>query len=240
MNNRNFKYVSIDVVANRIMKHPLLKDVNYEDIISHAVDVLRLVNVPASYEEAGSYHEIIEYKAKLPDDNLNLKTVDYINYSGNSTPMVLATDSLNNHHSKLNKNRIAGQSVLTYTINGGMIQTNQETGRIFITYDQLKCGPDGFPMIPDSVPLIKAIENYIKIQAFTVMVDLNKMAGASLQRVETEYSWYIGKAQTEFQGFVNEDDTESFLRDFKKLFIENTNHKERNMYNVNREVRYKS
>lgn len=240
MNNRNFQYVSMDVIANRILKHPLLKDLNYEDIISHAVDVLRLVNVPATYEEKSSYHDIIEYKAKLPDDNLNLKTVDFVHPSGNTTPMVIATDTLHNHHSKLNKNRNLYQTVLTYSINGGMIHTNKETGRIFITYDQLKCGEDGFPMIPDSIPLIKAIENYIKIQAFGVMVDLNKIPGSSLQRAEQEYSWYIGKAQAEFQGFVNDDDTESFLRDFKKLFIETTNHKERNMYNVNREQRYRS
>lgn len=240
MNNRNFQYVSMDVIANRIMKHPLLHDINYEDIISHAVDVLRLVNVPATYQEKSCYKDIIEYKVKLPDDNLNLKTVDLISTSGTPTPMVIATDTLQNQYMKLNKNRSAGQSVPTYSVNGGMIHTNKENGRVFITYDQLMCGEDGFPMIPDSVPLIKAIENYIKVQVFSVLVDLNKMPGQSLQRVEQEYSWYIGKAQTEFQGFINDDDTESFLRDFKKLWIENTNHKERNMYNVNREVRYRS
>lgn len=240
MNNRNFQYVSIDVVANRILKHPLLKDINYEDIISHTVDVLRLVNVPATYEEKSSFHDITEYKAKLPNDNLNVKAVDYVTAAGNNIPMVIATDTLNNHHSKLNPTRNKNQSVYTYSINGGMIHTNKETGRIFITYDQLKCGEDGFPMIPDSASLIKAIENYIKIQVFNVLADLNKIPGASLQRAEQEYSWYIGKAQTEFQGFINDDDTESFLRDFKKLFIENNNHKERNMYNVNREVRYKN
>jgi hypothetical protein len=238
MNNRNHKYISMDVIANRILKHPLLKDMNYEDIISHTVDVLRLVNVPATYEEGSMYRDIIEYKAKLPQDNMNLKTVDYVR--GNShVPMVIATDSLNNHLEKLPSER-NNRAAYTYTVNGGMIHTNQETGRIFITYDQLKCGPEGIPMIPDSVSLIKAIENYIKVQVFSVLVDLQKMGGASLQRAEQEYSWYIGKAQTEFQGFMNEDDLESFLRDFKRLFIENTNHKERNMYNVNREVKFKN
>lgn len=240
MNTRNFQYISMDVIANRILKHPLLSSINYEDIISHAVDVLRLLRMPASYEEKGSYHDLIEYKAKLPDDNLNIKTVDYVSHSGQTTPMVIATDALHNHNSKLTSGRISGQTVLTYSINGGMIQTNQENGRIFITYDQLKCGENGVPMIPDSVPLIKAIENYIKVQVFTVLVDLNKLPGQSLQRVEQEYSWYIGKAQTEFQGFINDDDTESFLRDFKRLVIENTNHKERNMYNVNREAKLRN
>lgn len=238
MNNRNFKYISMDVVANRILKHPLLKDMNYDDIISHAVDVLRLVNVPATYEEASSYHDIIEYKAKLPADNLNVKTVDFVTYAGGMIPMVIATDSLHNHMDRL-PGRGAGQTVYTYSINGGMIHTNQENGKLFISYDQLKCGEDGYPMIPDSVSLRKAIENYIKVEAFQVMADMGKISYNTVSKAEQEYAWYIGKAQTEFQGFINDDDTESFLRDFKRMFIENTNHKERNMYNVNREIRYK-
>ena len=237
MNNKNYKYVSMDSVANRVMKHPLLKDINYEDIISHTVDVLRLVKVPGIYEEKSCFHEIIEFKAKLPDDNLNLKTVDYVS-GNNHIPMVIATDTLQNHLHKLSPGR-NNHSAYTYSINGGMIHTNKEHGTIFITYEQLKCDDEGSPMIPDSIALYKAIDNYIKIQVFEVMVDMGKIGPGSLSRAETEYAWYIGKSQTEFQGFQNDDDTESFLRDFKKLFIESTNHKERNMYNVNREVKLK-
>lgn len=237
MNNRNFKYVSMDTIANKVMKHPLLKDINYEDIIAHTVEVLRLVKVPGVYEEESCFREIMEFKAKLPSDNLNLKTVDYVRGTQH-VPMVIATDSLQKHLHKLAPSR-NNHSAYTYTVNGGMIHTNKESGTLFITYEQLKCDDNGVPMIPDSMALSKAIENYIKQEVFAVMVDLGKIGPGSLARAEREYAWYIGKAQTEYQGFQNEDDTESFLRDFKKLFIESTNHKERHMYNVNREVKMK-
>lgn len=238
MNNRNFKYISMDVIASRVTKHPLLKDINFEDIISHTVDVLRLLNVPGAYEEDSVYKDIVEYKVKLPQNNLNVKSVDLVK-GDKMIPMVIGSDSHHNHLQKLNKNR-SQYTGYTYTINGGMIHTNQENGKVFVVYDQLKCGDDGYPMLPDSTSLIKAIENYIKVQVFSVLVDLQKIGGGSLQRAEQEYAWYIGKAQSEFQGFINEDDTEGFLRDLKRLFPKNNTHENRHRYNVNRELRYKS
>ena len=238
MNTTNNKYISIDVITSRILKHPLLKDLNYEDIISYTVDVLRLVNMPRSYVEKSCYLNIVDYKAKLPNDNLNIKTVDYIQ-GGYPNPMTIATDSLHNHMDKLT-NKARNTSVLTYTIDYEMIKTNQESGVLFITYNTLQCDKDGLPMIPDNVALIKAIENYIKVQVFSVLVDLQKINRESLNRAEQEYCWYIGKAQTSYQGFLNEDDMESFLNDFKRLFIQNNTHGQRHMYNVNKELRYKN
>lgn len=238
MNKNNYKFVSIDVVANRILRHPLLKDTNYEDIIAYTVDVLRLVNVPRSYEEKSQYINIVEYKAKLPNNCLNVKSVDYIQ-SGSAYPMVIATDSLHNQIDKLTTNKKRNQCMYTYSLNANMIHTNQEEGRLFVVYDVLKCGEDGFPMIPDSIALRKAIESYIKYEIFSVLEDLGKMSGRAVEKANQEYSWYIGKAQTEFQGFINDDDLESFLRDFKRLFIQNKTHNHRHTYNVVREQRYK-
>jgi len=237
MNKNNYNFISMDVVASRITKHPLLKDINYEDIIAYTVDVLRLINMPRSYEEDSFYAEVIERKAKLPSDNLNVKTVDYI-VNGQAYPMVIATDSLHNQIHKLKEKR-RNESAYTYSLNAGLIHCNQEDGVVFVTYDKLKCGEDGYPMIPDSVNVRLAIENYIKKEIFGVFFDLGKIPERSVQKAETDYDWYIGKAQTEFQGFINDDDMESFLRDFKRLFIQNSTHKDRHMHNMLREKRYK-
>lgn len=237
MNNNNFKYISIGVIISRLLKHPLLKDMNIEDIISYTVDVLRLVNVPSSYVEKGCYLELADYKALIPEENINVKTVDYIK-SGFPIPMVMATDTLHNHIDVLPKDR--NSSEYTYSVNGCMIKTNCIEGVVFVTYDILAQDENGLPMIPDNVALIKAIENYVKSNVFGVFADLGKMPRASAEKAEQEYNWYIGKAQTSFQGFKNEDDIESFLRDFKRLFIINKSHDTRHRYNVNRELKYKN
>ena len=127
----------------------------------------------------------------------------------------------------------------TYTLNNGAIHTNQEDGQVFIVFDGFGCDKEGFPLIPDSMSLILAIENYIKWMVFSVFLDLGKISSSSVDRAEQQYNWYIGKAQTEFQGFQNDDELESFLRDWKRQFSQDKNHRSRGMYRNIREQRYK-
>ena len=243
MNKNNYKFISIDIVANRIKKHPLLKDMNFEDIIAYTVDVLRLVSVPRAYEEKGEYLTLSEFKAKLPVNCLNVKSVDYVKGT-NMYPMVMASDTLNNHVSKVQANSSKRKPVntcnYTYSLNADKVYTNQDEGQVFVVYDTLKCGDDGYPMIPDSVALRLAIENWIKFNVFQVFEDLGKITGRSVERADQQYSWYIGKAQTEFQGFINDDHMESFLNDFKRLFLMNKSHADRGLYDNLKEQRYKN
>lgn len=236
MNNNNFKYVSMSVITNRILRHPMLKNMNFDDIISYTEDVLRLVNMPLTYVEKSIYKPIVDYKALLPNDHLNIKSVDVIQ-AGHAIPMVIGTDMLHNHLNKL-ENRTSSNE-FTYTINGCTVNTNCKEGTIFIVYDSLATDKDGIPMIPDNKKLILAIENYIKMNMFSIYADMGKMPRASAEKAEQNYGWYIGGAQTAFQGFINDDHMESFLRDFKRLFIINNSHDSRNKYNVNKELRYK-
>lgn len=129
MNNLNYNYLSSDVIASRILKHPLMKDMNYEDIISHIVDVLRLVNVPRAYEENSCYRNIVDFKAALPSDRLNIKSVDLI-ISGYPTPMVLATDTKSTQIDKIKYPVFSGR--YTYTPNADRLHTNCETGMVFV------------------------------------------------------------------------------------------------------------
>lgn len=236
MNSINFQYIPIKTIANRITKHPLLRDMNFSDIVSHTVDVLRLAKVPGQKVERICEKTLVEMKAQIPKDNENILSIDYIR-GDKQIPMVVGSDGLHNHLSKMDKAR-NNHSAYTYTINNGMINTNQRDGKILIKYEGLKVDEDGIPMIPDEISLIKAIDNYIKVQVFTVLVDLGKLPGGSLHRVEQEYAWYMGQAQSAFQGFVNEDEVESFLRGFKTLLPEGNGHGNRDMYKINRELRY--
>lgn len=234
MNKINNQFVSIDVIASRITKHPLLKNINYEDIVSHTVDVLRLVGATMAYEETYIYKEIIEGKIKMPDDNLNIKSIDYM--QGGAVAMNMATDGLHNHLQALPQRN---SSSFTYSVNGGIITTNQSSGTAFIVYDKLKTCDSGFPMIPDNVSLIKAIESYIKVQAFEIMVDLGKINEKTLHRAETDYSWYMGKAQSDLQGLFNDDDIESFINTNVRLFPQGNTHANRGMFENIKELRYK-
>ena len=228
----------MDVIASRVTKHPLLQDMNYEDIISMTVDVLRQVKVPASYVEKSCYKNIEEFKAEIPLEALNIRSVDYVDDIGNLVAMVKASDTRAKHISKTAAKTNNNTYHYTYFLNNNRIHCNVEEGKVFIIYDTLELDSEGLPMIPDNISLIKAIENYIKASAFRVYADLGKITRETIDYYEREYMWYMGQAQTSFQGFINEDDLEAFLADFKRIFQLEASHKYRNRYNSTRDIRY--
>lgn len=226
MNNTNNNYISLDVIANKIYKNPLLKDVNYEDIIDFSLSVIKIAKVKGTYSEESCYKEITDHKTVLPKSALNLKTVDLV-VGKRLFPMKLSTYSLNNHRGKIDNEIQERENNSTYSVNNNMIITSNKSGRIFITFDTINQDENGIPMIPDSESLIRAIEAYIKIQVFTVMVDMGKMGERSLARAEQEYYFNIGKYQSEQQGFKNEDEMESFLNGWKRTFPSSNEHSNR-------------
>lgn len=228
MNVHNHNYISLDVIANKIYKNPLLKDINYEDIIDHALSVIKLIKVPGVYSEESCYKDIVDHKVSVPKNALNIKSVDYC--IGNKLcPMVESTYSSANQIDKIktNKNHSYININHSYSINNQIIKTSCSSGKIFIVFDTIKVDKDDIPMIPDSEALLKAIEANIKVQVYTVLADLQKVSERTLNRAEQEYAWYIGKAQTEFQGFNNEDSMESFLNGYKRTFISEDEHRNR-------------
>lgn len=214
MNNKSHNYISLDVIANKIYKNPLLKDTNYEDIIDFALSVIKIAKVPGVYQEESCYKDVIDFKVAIPKSALNIKSVSYC--SGNKLiPMLESTNTLAN---QIDKIKYPLQQSHTYSIGNSLIKTSCKEGKIFIVFDTIKLDEDDIPMIPDSEALLRAIEAYIKIQIYSVMVDMGKVSERALNRVEQEYYFNIGKAQTEFQEFTNEDSMESFINGWKRQF----------------------
>lgn len=251
MNSKSVNFVSLDMIANKMLKHPLMKSLNYEDIIDHTISVLRLIKCDGFFKEEPKVLELYHHRAGIPKKALNLKTVSYIQGSG-AIPMVKSSNVMANipgmmrsspqnttlqnvyepfSQEILNTPGVAGSSKIInereykvssdsmkYSLNGNVIVCGPSEGRIVITYDTIMTDEDGIPMIPNSEALIKAISNYIKVQVFEVLVDLGRLQVSTLNRAETEYSWYIGQAQTEMQGIGSVGEMEAFINNHTKLF----------------------
>lgn len=263
MNAKAVTYVSLDLIANKILKHPLMKSINYDDIIDYAAAVIRLSKSPGATKEDSCVRVIEDHLASIPREALNVKAVEFVAQTGLQVPMVKSTNTLAKQFDKLNTKIAYGRSIqssfdysdqiyndpsvakvvkdncavtvysqptadtLKYEINGGNIVTACRDGRIRIVFDKINVDEDGIPLIVNSEALIKAIENYIKIQVFTVLFDLGEISERSLVRAEQEYTWYIGQAQTEFNGLENVDDMEAFINNHVSLFNVSTLHSDR-------------
>lgn len=235
--NRNLNYISLDVIANKILKNPILKDMNYEDIIDHALSVIKIAKVPGTYREESCVLSVVDHKAAIPKNALNIKNVGVVRGGScknlNVTPMMHSSSSLGSFTDELGdetvskSNRHNNESSSTYKINNQIINTSFKTGEIFIVFDTIKVDEDGIPMVLDSEALLRAIEAYIKLQAYTVMADLGKISERALNRAEQEYYFNIAKYQSEQQGFVNEDHAESFINSNTRLFHTKSSHNNR-------------
>lgn len=224
--NRAVNFVSIDTVINKVLKNPLAANINPEDIIDSVVSILKLLNLRAAYATESCYVDVKDYKAKIQKAALNIVSVDYVTGRDRKVPMVVSTSGYRGVAT--DKER----GLYTYFVNNKMITTSFKEGRIFVIFDTFVTDEDGHPMIPDSEAFILACVNESLLNVYNVMFDLGKIPERSLNRVERERAWYVGKAQEEFQGFLNMDHADAFGEDWTKFFEETNQHSTRDTYRV--------
>lgn len=222
--NRAVNFVSIDTVINKVLKNPLAANLNPEDIIDSVISILKLLNLRGSYATESCVVTVKDYKGKIEKSALNIISVDYVMPNGRKVPMVTSTSGyrgLKGDHER---------GMFTYFVNNKMITTSFKEGKIFVVFDTLVTDDDGHPMIPDSEAFILACVNESLLNVYNVMFDLGKIPERSLNRIQTERAWYVGKAQEEFQGFLNMDHAESFGEDYTKFFERTDQHATRDTY----------
>ena len=65
-------YISIKIILDRLMRHPLLQDLSFETAVDYTVDFLRIVGVPRIFEDRFETLEVEDYRAVLPCDLLDI------------------------------------------------------------------------------------------------------------------------------------------------------------------------
>ena len=68
-------YISIKVIADKVLRHPMMAGISFEAIIDYTVDFMRIVGCCGFFEEKICPIEIIEYRGVLPDDFYEMNQV---------------------------------------------------------------------------------------------------------------------------------------------------------------------
>lgn len=186
MNN----YISIKVVLDNILDHPLLKDVSLERAINHTINFIRIVGCPRIYTDKVVTLEVVDYRALLPDDCDEIIQVRSTHIDGGYKYFRYTTDTFHLSEDKQ-------ESDLTYKVQGNVIFTSIKEGTIDISYRAIPVDDCGYPMIPDNSSFLRALELYIKKQCFTVLFDLGKINHMVYSNVLQEYAWAVGQAQSD-------------------------------------------
>lgn len=249
-------YTSLKVVADKILRHPMMNGVSFEAIIDYAIDFMRIVQCGGFFKEKCTTIDVENYKGLLPDDfyevnqiRLHSTTYKYPIYEkvirevdgekvptmtyeqtgyGDATLSSTATFkyATDSFHMSDNKSHID----LTYKLQGGYIFTSIKEGTIEMSYKAILIDEEGFPLIPDNSKFTRALEAYIKKQWFTILFDMGKIQPAILNNIQQEYAWAVGACESEFQK-MSLDKAESFYNSWRTMIPREYQHSRNFAYN---------
>ena len=211
-------YTNIRLILDKIMRHPLMRDISLETAVDYTVDFMKIVGVPSMFMEKTEIVEVKNYRAKLPCDYYQMIQVRKIN----GPAFRYSSDSF--HMSECKDNNKRDLADLTYKIQGNLIYTSIEEGEIELSYEAIATDSEGYPLLPDNSSFTRALELYIKKQWFTILFDLGKINPNVLQNVQQEYAWAVGDCQTEFNR-LSIDKAESFYNSWRTLLLRDTEHR---------------
>ena len=77
---------------------------------------------------------------------------------------------------------------LTFKTQNTIIYTSIKEGKIKISYKAIPVDEDGFPLLIDNPTYLKALELYIKKEAFTILFDTGKIQAGVMNKAESDYA----------------------------------------------------
>lgn len=218
----NGKYTSLQEVIYRLKRHPLLANIEIADIAYDAMDVINLLGAPLIYESKVKFLDVEEFRTPLPCDLLYTLSVGRL-VNDRISPMSSSTSTRAGNWSCVDANGASTLPLSTYAIKRGFIYTDFEEGTVEVNYKAVALDEDGYPMIPDHVSVIKAIEANVTAQHFKVKVDMGEIAESALRRAETDYSWYMAQAQS-ILAIPDVDEMESIKNGLIRLIHNTSEH----------------
>lgn len=189
---KEMNYTNIKLIMDRLQRHPLMADINFETVVDYAVDFIRIVGTPPSFLDKTALVEINEYRGELPCDfyeMIQVRTAAPKGEHGHAFRYTTDSFHMSPHHHK--------HSDLTYKLQGNCIFTSIRKGMVEIAYRAMPIDDEGYPLIPDNSSFSRALELYIKLQWFTIQFDMGKINSQVLSNTQQQYAWAVGQAQTD-------------------------------------------
>ena len=192
---KEYNYISIKEILNRLMRHPLLRDVNLDQVIQYTIDFISIFGMPKFYFDKQETLHIEDYRGVLPCD---LIAINQVKECSTNTCLRSMTDNFlsEDYYEKKNGYRVPQE--LTFKVQGQVIFTSFREGDITVSYKAIPVDDNGFPLLIDNPTFLKTLEAYIKKEIFTIMFDMGKITPPVLQNAQQQYSWLAGQLQSEF------------------------------------------
>ena len=215
---KEYNYINIREALSRVLKHPLLQDVTLEQAVQYTIDFIGIFGLPKLYQDKEEVLHIEDFRAKLPCDLISINQIKECKTG------VCLRSMTDNFIPREHYDRSAGYKIpqeLSFKTQGQVLYVSFKTGDVSVSYKAIPVDKDGFPLLIDNPVFLKALEAYIKREAFTILFDMGKIALAVLQNTQQSYAWLAGQLQSEFT-IPSQSEMESISRMWNTL-IQRTN-----------------
>lgn len=213
------------------MRHPMLRDIPFETAIEYTVDFISLMGTPGLYCEKTAIVEVRDWRGALPCDFEHMIQVRMAGHQRMKCwehfyglpIMPIYRESGHSFHMSKKKPSAFGTEEFTYKIQGMVIYTSTKDADIEIAYRAFMVDDEGYPLLPDNTSFLRGLENYIKLQWFTIKFDMGEISAQVLSNTQQEYAWAAGDAQSEFSRLTL-DKAQTLFNSFKTLLPRNNEH----------------
>ena len=183
---KEYNYINIREILSRVLRHPLLQDVSFEQAVQYTIDFIGIFGMPKLYEDKEIELHIENFRTSLPED---LVSIIQVRSKESDRCLRSMTDSFI---------PIEDSNELTFKTQGNALYTSFKTGDVYVAYKATPVDECGYPLIIDNPIFLKTLESYIKREVFTILFDMGKINGAVLQNTQQQYAWLAGQLQSEF------------------------------------------
>lgn len=218
----------------------MLRDIPFETAVEYTVDFISLLGVPALYEEKTAIVKVSNWRGQLPCDfeqmiQVRVAPEQHCEKWKNYQFANMGTYRYSGHSFHMSEFKPDSDMSLTYKVQGMVIFTSTKDVDLEIAYRGFAVDAEGYPLLPDNASFLRGLENYIKLQWFTILFDMGKISSAVMSNTQQEYAWAVGDAQSEFAR-LDMDKAETLFNSFKTLLPRNNEHWKQFFTNGSREI----
>ncbi len=207
------QYTNIRRVLDDLLDHPLLRDLNLEQVVRHTIRFISINGFPQFYQDKIDTVDIKDFRGLLPCDLISIIQVkdmatgvclramtDNFTPGMEPHPMEKPQDPMNNAVPPIGEYippMVKYREEPAFKTQGRIIFTSFPEGQVEIAYKSIPIDDDGFPLIIDNETYLNALEAYIKVKVLTVKYDTGKIAAGILSNAQTDYAWAAHLLQSE-------------------------------------------
>ena len=213
------KNISIGNILWKVLKQPIVQDLKYEDAAEYAIEYLRLIGAPLSFEDKVIRIKLNNYKGLLPPNLISLRGIEYSDCE--CTGGIAMRYASNIYHTDIKNDRDCDDyyKEYTYITQNNIITTSMKDGWINISYSALATDEFGYPLIPDNESFKVGLEYYIIHRTLEGLWSMGKITDKVFQYYEQKRHYYSAQA-TNSMTIKNMDQMETMFNAINRMIID--------------------